>query len=252
MVKALVAFVLLLVTVELGFRLGRHMRVRTSDAMRAQMSSLQSAMLTLVALLLGFSLAMAEARYDKRLHLVADESNAIETTLLRAAMLPRDLRPEVEQLFTRYVDARLRFGEAGSNRERLRAASDETQRLQAQLWERGTEAARRDRRSLPTALFLQSLNQVIDLHTLRVVELHNRVPAAILLLLVCMAVVASALIGYDCGLTGARSPVATTLTVIAFIAVIALIIDFDRPDRGFVRVGQSSMVDLHHRQLARP
>jgi hypothetical protein len=240
----------MLATVELAFRLGRRMKPCTTDATRAQLSALQSAVLTLVALLLSFSFAMAEARYSARLHLVADESNAIETTLLRAAMLPADIRPEVEDLFKRYVEARLRFHEAGIDRQRLQAANDETERLQAQLWERGTQAARRDRRSLPTALFLQSLNQVIDLHTLRLVELKNRVPAAILLFLCGMALIGAGIVGYDCGLTGTRSPVVTTLTMLAFVAVIALILDFDRPEHGFVRVSQSSMVDLHRRQLA--
>ncbi|MGZ3441950.1 MAG: bestrophin-like domain, partial [Polyangia bacterium] len=235
---------LLLLAVEGGFRLGRRVAARRSEASRAEMTTIQSAILGLLALLLGFSFAMAEARYQTRRDLVLAESNAIGTTFLRAALLPDPPRAEIAQLLERYVDARIAFHAAGSNRARLRRASSEAEELQAQLWARGAEAAALDVRATTTALFLQSLNEVIDTHAKRIVALENRVPQSILLLLVFVAIISCGLIGYGNGLGGARNFVVSLVTVIVFCAVMVMIVDLDRPDRGLVRVPQQSMLRL--------
>ena len=86
---ALALFALLLVASEIGFRRGR--AVGSSpivEASKSQLSSFQGAMMGLLALLLGFSFALAESRFETRRHLVVEESNAIDTTYLRSQMLP--------------------------------------------------------------------------------------------------------------------------------------------------------------------
>jgi hypothetical protein len=248
---AIAVLVTLLAAVELAYRAGRR-HGPLDQATLVPLGTLQTAVLSLLALLLGFSFALAESRYSTRKRLVVDESNAIGTTYLRAELLPPDTRAEVQRLLARYVDARVAFHEAGTHRARVTATGAEAERVQAQLWRRGVAAAERDPRAVTTGLFLQSLNQVIDLETLRLVALENRVPAAILILLLFVALVAAALIGYGCGAVGSRHFVITTLTIVAFLAVMALIVDFDRPERGLVRVSQQSMVRLRHELGGRP
>jgi len=52
-----------------------------------------SATLTLLALIIGFTFAMAVSRYDQRKNLEAEEANAIGTEYLRADLLPAQIRP---------------------------------------------------------------------------------------------------------------------------------------------------------------
>lgn len=239
---------LLLLSVEGCFRLGRRVAARRAEASRTELTTLQGAVLGLLALLLGFSFAMAEARFQTRKDLVIAESNAIGTTLLRAQLLPNPPRAEITQLLDRYIDARLAFHAAGSDRARLRRASAEAERLQAELWARGTAVAMRDVRAETTALFLRSLNDVIDLHASRIVALENRVPESILMLLLGVAAIACGLIGYGNGLAGDRNFVTTLPMVIVYCAVMLMIVDLDRPDRGLVRVSQQSMLRLSERR----
>ncbi|MCU1279300.1 MAG: hypothetical protein JWM53_2846 [bacterium] len=235
---------LLLATVEGCFRLGRRVAARRAAASRTELTTLQGAVLGLLALLLGFSFAMAEARYQTRRDLVIAESNAIGTTLLRAQLLPDPPRAELTQLLERYIDARVAFHAAGTDRARLRRASAEAERLQAELWARGAAEALRDVQAETTPLFLQSLNDVIDLHARRIVALENRVPESILMLLLVVATIACGLIGYGNGLAGDRNFVTTLFMVIVYCAVMLLIVDLDRPDRGLVRVPQQSLLRL--------
>jgi len=237
------ALALLLAAVELGFRLGRR---RPRRARVESLTTLTSAVLGLLALLLGFSFAMADTRYQTRRDLVVSEANAIGTTILRAQLLPDPPRVEVERLLERYLDARIAFHAAGTNATRVRRAAADSERLQTELWMRGAAAALLDRHATTTALFLQSLNQVIDLHAARIDALENRVPRAILLLLLFVACISSGLIGYGNGLAGTRSVGGSTVMVVVFSAVMMLIVALDRPDRGAVRVPQESMLRLRH------
>jgi hypothetical protein len=99
----------LLLFTELGFLLGRKAGRTTSDRARSQIGAIQAAILGLLALLLGFTFAMAMSRFDIRKQLVLDEANAIGTTYLRTQLLPEPQRQELAELLRRYVRVRLEF-----------------------------------------------------------------------------------------------------------------------------------------------
>ncbi|MEO8308709.1 MAG: hypothetical protein ABI616_11795 [Pseudomonadota bacterium] len=83
---------------ELGFRLARWRGATVDEAGKSHVSSLQGALLGLLALLLGFSFSMAISRYDTRRSLVLEEANAIGTTYLRAGFLPSEQGNEARRL----------------------------------------------------------------------------------------------------------------------------------------------------------
>ena len=67
-----------------------------------------------------------------------------------------------------------------------------------------------------TALFIESLNEVIDLHTSRFVAgVYARVPPTILLLLLAGVILSLGLVGYNAGLSEKRSPIIAIVLVIA-------------------------------------
>ena len=231
---------------ETGFRLGRRAQTGVDEGSRSEISTLQGAMLGLLALLLGFTFAMAMSRFEVRKQLVLDESNAIGTTFLRAQLLPPPPRQEISGLLRQYVEVRLAFYAAGIDEKRLRQANDRTEQLHKQLWSLAAALGEKDPRAVTIGLFLQSLNETIDLHAKRMTALENHVPEIILLLLYFVAIVVTGVIGYGCGLAGYRNFFVTAMASILIASVILVIIDLDRPRRGLIRVSQTRMVELRN------
>ncbi len=229
---------------ELGFRFGRRTQATASEPVRSEISTIQGALLGLLALILGFTFAMAMTRYEARKQLVLDESNAIGTTFLRAQILPQPPRQEISNLLKEYVGVRLAFYDAADDSRKLSRANEATERLQRELWTRAAALGEKDPRAVTTGLFLQSLNEVIDLHAKRITALENHVPEIILVLLYFVALMAMGLIGYGCGLGGKRNFWVTLVASTLIAAVILVIIDLDRPRRGLIRVSQQRMLDL--------
>lgn len=239
----MLASVMLLAT-EVGVRLGRRRQPYVDELTRSQNSTMQSALLGLLALLLGFTFSMALARFDTRKQLVLEEANAIGTCYLRSQLLPQPYDREMADLLRQYVDVRLEFYRAGIEAQKMHAVYNETERLHQALWTRAVRIGTDDPRAVTTGLFLQALNDVIDMHAKRVTALRNHVPESILLVLCVVAMIAMTLVGYGSGLGGHRPLFATTATIFLIALVVTLIMDLDRPRRGFITVSQQSMLDL--------
>jgi hypothetical protein len=243
-VACTILFVLMLAATQVGFLIGRRVRAREGPEDASPTTTIQAAVLGLLALLLGFSFSMAMTRYDTRKRLVVEEANAIGTTYLRAKMLPADQSSEICDLLRRYVDARLELYEAGVNREALLRANDRSERLQRQLWARAIEAVRANPRPVPTGMFVQTLNDVIDDHAKRVEAYQNQVPSLVFIILYLVAILSMGLTGHACGLTGHRNLTPTINAAFLIALVVFMVNDLDRPRQGIIRVNQQSMIDL--------
>jgi len=233
-----------LLAAEAGFQFGRRQRRIHGEAARSNVSTLQGAILGILALLLGFSFAMAQSRFEARRQLVVMESNAIGTAILRAQLLRAPEGPKVVDLLRQYVDVRLVFHEVSLDGDKLREVNRETDRLQAELWALAVKAVERSSRPAIAGLFVQSLNEVIDLHATRLNAMRNHVPESVLWLLCFVTVLALGLTGYGSGLGGDRNTWPTVTTAVLIAVVVVVIMDLDRPRRGLIRVGQESMVEL--------
>jgi hypothetical protein len=224
-----------------GYRLGRWRRLRISDEKELPVGAMVASILGLVALVLGFTFSMAASRFDARRMAVLEESNAIGTTYLRAQLLPEPHRSEIARLLREYVEVRIRGIEEGRTEEAL-ARSEALHEL---LWVQAAAAAEKDSGSIMTGVFIQSLNDVIDLHAKRVlVGLRSRLPLVIWIGLFGLAMLGMAAVGYQAALSATRrSPVMLAL-VLAFAVVLQLIADLDRGQAGMLRISQHSMIDL--------
>src|SRR6478672_7584421 len=89
----LILFVVLL-SVELGYRLGKYCRSRHEEEKEASLGTMVGATLGLLAFILAFTFGLAAARFDTRRQVLLNEANAIGTTYLRAGMLP-DRAPQI-------------------------------------------------------------------------------------------------------------------------------------------------------------
>ena len=231
---------------EVGYWLGLRGRQTQSEPTRTQIISIQAATLGLLALLLGFTFAMALSRFEYRKQLVVQESNAIGTAALRAQFLPTSRDDEVNELFRRYVEIRLesvlRTEQRSSDREQLDL---EVRRIQSRLWRMANEAAEADPGSIPLGLFAEAVNAVIDTKAKRDIAVADHVPEGVLLFLLAFAVLAAVVLGYGNGLRGGRIMSLTGAYFVIVILVVVLIIDLDHPQRGLALTSQQSMIELY-------
>jgi len=184
---------MLLAVTEIGFRRGRR-RDGSANATVTQITTLQAAAFGILALLIGFTFAMALSRFEERRAVVLAEANAIGTVGLRAQLLPQPQADDAIPLLRRYVDLRLRLVEANLNPDELRLVVSQSLELQA------VTAIEADPRPAVSGLFTQALNEMIDLHAKRLAALTNHVPDTVFVLLYMVAAIALGFTGYGCGL----------------------------------------------------
>jgi hypothetical protein len=236
----LASVVVLIAASEAGRRIGMRAAGRGGD----DVSTLEGAMLGLLALMIGFTFAMTLSRYEARRDAVLAEANAIGTTALRARLLPPPHNAEINKLLRDYVKVRLDITQHVESAAELDAAIARSGEIHEALWQQAKRVAAKDNNMVPTGLFIQTLNEMIDDHAKRLEALRSRVPTIVLVALYGVAIVACALAGYGNGLETrrVRLPVYTTAFLIA--AVILLIQDLDRPTTGFIKASQQPMIDV--------
>jgi hypothetical protein len=245
----LLAALLLWVALELGYRTGRWRHARTPDEKEQPVGAMVASILGLLALVLAFTFSLAASRFEARRQTVLQEANAIGTTYLRARLLPEPQRSEVARLLREYVNVRIRGVEEGNLDEAL-SRSEELHEL---LWLQTSEAVEKDRGSIITGVFIQSLNNLIDLHAERIlVGLRSRIPLVIWAGLFGLALLGLVAVGYQCGLSGTRRSPAMMVLVLSFAVVLALIADLDRAREGMLKVSQQAMVDVQRSMEVSP
>ena len=245
----LILFGIVLGTTMLGVFLGSRLR-RHVDALREPFGVLQAALLGLVALILAFGLTMAVGRYDSRRAATVDDANAIGTTYLRAQTLREPIRTRSLRDLELYTDASIRLSNAVPGSGAAAAAIADENDLQRSLWRLAGEALAGSPRDSAPRLYVDSLNQMIDMQTVRVSALANRVPTAVLVIEIVGAAIGLGLLAMYLAILSRG--VVTVVLAAAFVSVLLLItFDLDRPTRGLVTVPDTPLVSLRA-SMARP
>jgi hypothetical protein len=115
------------------------------------------------------------------------------------------------------------------------------------LWTQATANMNDDERSVAAGLYVEALNNVIDLHAKRImVALRTGIPSTIWYALYAIAFFAFGTMGYHGGLSASNRSGATIAVAIIFSAVIWLIADLDTSQDGSLRISQQAMIDLRN------
>src|SRR4051812_14078867 len=238
----LILLAIVLGTMAFGLVLGRSLRHR-SEHLREPVGVLQAALLGLVGLVLAFGLALAVGRYEARRTAVVDEANAIGTTYLRAQTLPEPIRTQSLERIVRYTDTSIALSNSIPESAKADAAIASGQSLQRELWDLAGQALEEKPVDSAPRLYVETLNNMIDMQTVRVAGLNNRVPGAVLAVEVGGAAVALALLAFYLSILGRG--VGTVLLAAALITVLLLVtFDLDRPTRGLIKVPDTPLVNL--------
>jgi hypothetical protein len=233
-----VSFVVLLIAAMLGVVAQKAWNpVKAND--HSELAIVQSAALTLLGLIVGFSFAMAISRYDQRKALEEAEANAIGTAYLRAGLMPESVSPDARSALKRYLDLRIQYYLTADQAELARVGAERA-KVEADLW----ASARAFAAAAPTpvsALVASGMNDVFNSTDATAAAWLDRIPIPAWWLLVMIGVGANVTLGF-----GARRFDSLLLLVVPLTAAVSffLIADIDSPRGGVVQVQPENLIRL--------
>lgn len=245
-ILALVAYAFILMFVAAA--IGRSLQVRNrrikgllkeeAAAEDGEDNYVVTSVLGLLALLMGFTFALAIDRFETRRVLVLNEANAIRTSCLQAQLLDEPYRLRIRRILTDYTDNRISLAMAHPRDKHL-ALLARNDRLIADLWREASAAFETIKHLDFSSLFIEKINNIIELDAARKGARLAHLPVAIFLVLFIYLVVTAGVLGYV--LVGVRGRWAALFMLALLTLSLLLVIDIDRPTRGFVQESQTTM-----------
>jgi len=241
---------LVLIAAEIGFRIGIWLQRRDPDSGKTAMTgAVVGGMLGLIAFLLAFSIGIVINQHTSRKAMVVTEANAVGTAYLRAGFLNETDRTSTAELLREYVEVRLA---AASDPTQLESTITRSEEIHGELWSIVEDNVRQGQESDIMALFIESINEVIDVHTLRLAAVELRLPRQLGGMLYAATLLSFLLVGVANSSDGKRDSIAILLFALAFVAVFMIIVDLDRPQEGLLSVSQTALSDLLQQMTALP
>jgi hypothetical protein len=161
----------------------------------------------------------------------------------RAQTLHEPIRTQSLRRLVRYTDASIRLSDSIPGSAAARAAVADGSELQRQLWSLAGQALADAPEASAPRLYVQTLNEMIDMQTVRVAALNNRVPGAVLALEVTFAAVALGLLAFYLALLG-RGVLPVLLAAGLICGPLLVTFDLDRPTRGLIRIPATPLTSL--------
>lgn len=227
----IILFFSMLTAVWIGYKTG--MKKTKTDNKNSEISS---SLLGLLALILGFTFAMAGSRYENRKTNLINEANCIGTALLRSDIYPDSLKNEFQKDFKTYLISRRDYYLLENDDAKLIASLKQTAEASDRLWRRAAFYAKNKDYFIQSTMMLTALNQMFDSASTSNMVLNSKVPETIVYLLLAFSVIISFFIGYNSGLEKKIN----TKFILGFCFLICIVIfitlDLDRPRRGLIKL----------------
>ncbi len=238
----LVLLIVLVTVLEVGYRIGFRQRERWKDAESGGGTVVLSSMFALLGLILAFTYASGVSRYESRKQAIISEANALSTAFLRAELIAEPNSAELRQALLAYAKTRVMpRGAVIDDAQRLELL-DRTLQAQARLWPVLEEGLRQEKPGPIEASLVAAMNDVLDAHTIRLAAIFDKLPLFVTWVLVFISAATLAVAGFNAGISGRISRWRTTALAMVMTGVMLLILDFDRPVDGHIRVTQRSMI----------
>jgi hypothetical protein len=218
----------------------RKLRPLNNDE-RSDFDLVQTAILTLLALIIGFSFSMATTRYDLRKNYEEAEANAIGTEYVRAGLLPPDIAPRVRNQLRTYTDLRILYYRTRNQRD-LEQINADTAQLQDKMWSE-VQAPAVAQPTPVVALAVSGMNDVLNSQGYTQAAWWNRIPPSAWGLMIAIAVCCNVLVGYGAHSVKTREGLLFLLPLVVSIAFL-LLADIDSPRGGFIHVVPQNLVSL--------
>lgn len=215
-------------------------RAKLTETERNVLGVILTGVLTLYAVIIGFSFSMATARYDQRKLYEEAEANAIGTEYLRLGLLPAADATRARSLLKGYLEDRILFYTTRDPRA-LAVVDSSTAHLQDELWSsvQGPTAAQ------PTpvaATIVTGMNDVLNSQSYTQASWWNRIPIAAWGLIVAISLCCCVLYGFYATHESGRI-LFVSLPVILAITFL-LLADLDSPRGGVILVHPQNLESL--------
>jgi hypothetical protein len=221
----------MLAAIWLGYKIGLK-KTKTDN----KNSEISSSLLGLLALILGFSFAMAGSRFENRKDNLIDEANCIGTALLRSDIYPDSLKNEFKKDFESYIDSRRDYYLLDNDEEKLMGSLKQSAKASEKLWRRATFYAKDKDYFIQSNMMLPALNAMFDSATKSNMVFNSKVPETIVYLLLAFSIIISFFIGYNSGLEKKINTKFITGFCFLICVVIFITLDLDRPRRGLIKL----------------
>ena len=239
----LVTVVAVLIAAEIGFRIGMWLQRRDPSSEKTPMAgAVVGGMLGLMAFLMAFTIGIVLDQHGGRKAMVVTEANAVGTAYLRAGFLDEPDRASTRNLLREYVEVRL--AAAADPEALLESAMTRSEEIHGELWSIVEDNVRQGNESDIMALFVESVNEVIDVHSLRLEAVDLRLPRMLGLVLYAATILSFLLVGVANSGDKKRDFLAIVFFALAYVAVLMIVVDLDRPQQGLLTVSQTAMSDL--------
>jgi hypothetical protein len=232
---ALALFLAMVLFLEIGRRLGLHDIAKRGKEARAGVGIVDSAVYSLLALLLGFAFASATGRFEKRRDLVAEEANVMTTAWERIDMLPAAPQPAIRAAFKNYLDALLASYQSSPGSREEQRNRTEARRAQNELWTRSVAASVDPSGEKARMLLLPSLSETFHLVRAERVARHQHPPLIVYGMIGIAALAAALFAGYGIATAPGRSWLYVLGVAATVSAAVYVIIELESPRLGLVR-----------------
>ncbi len=250
----LLTVVIVLLSIGLGTAMGSRRRRKPDHEAEAPLGTVIGATLGLLGFLLAFTFGVAAQIFQNRLQLLLNEVNAIGTTYLRTGLLLEPHQSQVRELLREYVDIRVNLAKEDPSlqMQKFHEVVSRSEALQDQMWSHVVAITETSRSPVIDALFINSLNETIDLQTSRLTVFRYRIPPVVWHTLYFITILTMITVGYHAGLSGKSSLKMGLVLALTFGAVMLLIVDLDRPAEGHFRISQQPMFELQKKMQTPP
>jgi hypothetical protein len=236
--------VMLLVVLVAAYLLGQWIgRRRPQDAQDNSGARVTDAALALMGLLLGFTFAMALAKYDHRRETVVNDSNSIGDFYTCVCVLKDSpQREQLRRLCREYVTYRLELARSGRTvpgDARFQEAMNQIADMQSRM----TDLVRQvvsDGTPIGVPL-VNTLNEVTSAHAARAVAVTDRLPSTIVELLFLATTISMALLGWQQGAAQRKVCMSTFWLMLLVVASLYITLDLNQPYRGLIKTSQAPM-----------
>jgi hypothetical protein len=234
--------VAVVLTVELGYRIGRRTRLSPTHEAEHLAAELATPAVGLLGLMLAFTFGWAATRFDSRLNARLSEAKQVANMFRLSDFLPASDRERLRSILRDYISVSLGAsrGVAG-----FQAAFAKREAMHREIWQIAVRAGEANPNSEVTAQFVSEVNEMLNSHLNRsILAVSSRIPSGIVYGLFAILILTMGMLGYQMGLTSpSRSPALVPL-ILSISLVVFLIVDLNRPLEGLLGVHDRALAEL--------
>lgn len=244
---AVLFFALLFVAIQIGRRIGIGQDPSEKEPSRPGSAAIEASVFALLGLLLAFTFSGAAQRMAERRTLLVQEANAIGTAWLRIDMVSGEDQLMLRDQFRRYVDERINYERNIANRGRRDEIVVKTGLIQQEIWATSMQAAKR---SIPpfAVSYVGAVNDMLDASTTLMAAQKVHPPLVTYLFLGFLALVCGCFVGINLGQGKRGSIFHQMIYAIVMTVALYIIIDFEFPRVGIIRIDQSDALLISQRE----